>query len=59
MTGISSSLARIFSPRLISEISTWRFSALALTAHQLEVVDDDEPEPLAAFIRLRTWPGCP
>jgi len=28
MTGVSSSRARILRPRLISETSTWRFSAL-------------------------------
>ena len=43
-TGTSSSRARILRPRLISDTSTWRFSALCPAGHQLEVVDDHQPE---------------
>ena len=45
MIGTSSSLASALSARQISETSSWRLSHLALLVHQLEVVDDDQPQP--------------
>ena len=50
ITGHSSSRARILRPREISDTSTWRFSMRRRRArrHELEVVDDDEPEVAVA-----------
>ena len=49
-TGQSSSRARIFRPREISDTSTWRFSTRRVRArrHELDVVDDDEREVAVA-----------
>ena len=44
--GTPSSLARPFIERLIAEISCWRFSTRPARAHELEVVHDDEAEPV-------------
>ena len=47
--GRSSSLARILRPRLISAISTWRFSPRRpWRLHELQVVHDDEARRLVA-----------
>ena len=59
-TGTCSSLAMIFSIRLMSDTACWRFlAAIAFAAgggHQLQVVDDHQAQVVDA---AGTWRSCP
>ena len=50
MTGTSSSRASVLRPREIWPICSTRFSTAPLRPHELQVVDEDQPEAVGVLL---------